>query len=408
MGRSAAAAQALCTAALWAVLAPGCAAAAEPQGSLEPLPGQFQAFMRRYAKAYTAEEWQPRFEAFKSTVAFIHEENAKNHSFTLGLNQFADLSPNEWKDRFPTTNISVSSFARMAIGTSRAAVSSAGKCDWKKAMPPVLNQGSCGSCWAFATTAVISGAWWILNNGRYPPEELSLQQFMDCSTAQGNHGCHGGTIESAFRFFFYHDLCSAASYPYTGVLGQCRSSCQVRIPSDSVSGAWRLPPGDEPALMATVCKQPVAARMHAGSVYLKSYRSGVLGGSRPLCLEGEVPNHAVVIVGWGTWQQTDYWSIRNSWGPEWGMGGYFNLARGVGLRALGDCDILSDSLYPDMHLPRAALTEPAASKFAGPPQPAGGKAGGPAQARAPQAVAPATAGGSSGAAHEARGEEFFP
>ena len=55
--------------------------------------------------------------------------------------------------------------------------------------------------------------------------------------------------------------------------------------------------------------------------------------------------HAVVILGWGSYQGHDYWIIRNSWGTQWGTsgdshgpgglpsqlqgGGYFWMARGV-------------------------------------------------------------------------------
>lgn len=60
--------------------------------------------------------------------------------------------------------------------------------------------------------------------------------------------------------------------------------------------------------------------------------------------------HAVVIIGWGTFQGVDFWIIRNSWGPQWGTsgdthglngqpsnlkgGGYFWFVRGV-----NDCGI---------------------------------------------------------------------
>jgi len=39
-------------------------------------------------------------------------------------------------------------------------------------------------------------------------------------------------------------------------------------------------------------------------------------------------NHVVEIVGWGTDEyQNDYWTIRNSWGTEWGDEGFMNIVR---------------------------------------------------------------------------------
>ncbi len=45
--------------------------------------------------------------------------------------------------------------------------------------------------------------------------------------------------------------------------------------------------------------------------------------------DGQDPNHAVVIVGWGNENGMDYWIGRNSWGPTWGQKGYFLIQRGV-------------------------------------------------------------------------------
>lgn len=53
------------------------------------------------------------------------------------------------------------------------------------------------------------------------------------------------------------------------------------------------------------------------------YKSGV--ASPLLC--GSWPNHALVLVGYGV-KGEDYWLIKNSWGPKWGINGYFMLKRG--------------------------------------------------------------------------------
>lgn len=38
--------------------------------------------------------------------------------------------------------------------------------------------------------------------------------------------------------------------------------------------------------------------------------------------------HAIAIVGWGIEEDQKYWLIRNSWGADWGEGGYFRILRG--------------------------------------------------------------------------------
>lgn len=41
-------------------------------------------------------------------------------------------------------------------------------------------------------------------------------------------------------------------------------------------------------------------------------------------------NHAAILVGYGVDRQSNvsYWLIRNSWGRDWGEGGYIRIERG--------------------------------------------------------------------------------
>ncbi|KAJ7360179.1 hypothetical protein OS493_018171 [Desmophyllum pertusum] len=56
-----------------------------------------------------------------------------------------------------------------------------------------------------------------------------------------------------------------------------------------------------------------------------SYRSGVYihtSGS-------QVGIHAIKMLGWGQLQGIDFWICANSWGPNWGMSGFFYIRRGT-------------------------------------------------------------------------------
>eukprot|EP00689_Sawyeria_marylandensis_P001763 EC822375.1.p1 GENE.EC822375.1~~EC822375.1.p1 ORF type:complete len:197 (+),score=90.94 EC822375.1:3-593(+) len=50
----------------------------------------------------------------------------------------------------------------------------------------------------------------------------------------------------------------------------------------------------------------------------------------------ENANHAVLITGWGVQNGVKYWEVKNSWGSDWGIGGYFWIYRGE-----DECDIES-------------------------------------------------------------------
>lgn len=76
---------------------------------------------------------------------------------------------------------------------------------------PVQQQGSCGSCWAFASLAVIESLNSI-NNGQLV--KLSEQQLVDC--AEHANGCDGGNYPPAFYYALHNPVQLEKDYEYVG------------------------------------------------------------------------------------------------------------------------------------------------------------------------------------------------
>jgi hypothetical protein len=51
---------------------------------------------------------------------------------------------------------------------------------------------------------------------------------------------------------------------------------------------------------------------------------------------------AVKIVGWGSQDGVNYWIAANSWGPDWGQFGFFNIA-------FGECNIDSNAIAANIY-----------------------------------------------------------
>jgi len=289
-----------------------------------------------------------------------------NHTFKLDLNEHADLAPRAFAQaRIGGLLASAASLSAMAFSLSQedplpAAV------DWVQdgAFGPVEDQGRCGGCWSFAATATVSAAWKIASGQLV---DLSKQQLMDCTVDFGNDGCGGGNMDNAYSFGQQAALCSAAGYRYQGNLGTCQTDCVVAIPLGGVLGYQRIEPLNEEALLQALVQQPVSVGIEAEeSPQFQLYKSGIMSG---MC--GTLPNHAVVVVGYGSEDGNDYFLLRNSWGKSWGLDGYFKLLRGPGKTGVGECGILTMPSYPlvDAAVAPPPTPTPAASAQA-PPAPA--------------------------------------
>ncbi|GJV33211.1 cysteine protease XCP1-like protein [Tanacetum coccineum] len=151
----------------------------------------FESWVSKHGKFYDIlEEKLHRLEIFKDNLKHIDETNKKLSNYWLGLNEFADLSLEEFKNMFLGLKGELPEKREESSKefTYRDFVDLPKSLDWRKkgAVAPVKNQGSCGSCWAFSMVVAMEGINQIVTRNL---TELLEQELIDCYTSF-NNGCN--------------------------------------------------------------------------------------------------------------------------------------------------------------------------------------------------------------------------
>ncbi|KAL9233969.1 hypothetical protein vseg_008899 [Gypsophila vaccaria] len=176
----------------------------------------------------------------------------------------------------------------------------------------IVKTFNAGDCWAFASVAALEGIYKIVKGNLI---SFSEQNLIDC--VYNNGGCTGGNTYFAYTYMIIKGITSEESYPYEGKQGICRHTWPVT----TISNIHFVDQNDVNALLAAVNQQPVSIVMDFKG--LRHYKGGVYKGG---C--SHEPNHAVLIIGYGTSDDGDaYWLIKNSWGKSWGEEGYMKLLK---------------------------------------------------------------------------------
>lgn len=192
--------------------------------------------------------------------------------------------------------------------------------DWRTqgGVTPAKSQGACASCWAFAAVGALEAAVRI-HTGR--TEDLSEQQILSCN-ARG-YGCSGGSVGEAFEVLRGRGAVSEACMPYVAN-DQIPCTQYECFYVDYLDDYFSVPESIA-ILKEHVYQQPLTTTMIVYEDFL-SYTGG--------CYEHEGEdgtNHSVLIVGWDdlACDGAGAWICKNSWGPGWGINGYFYIKYGI-------------------------------------------------------------------------------
>jgi KDEL-tailed cysteine endopeptidase len=299
----------------------------------------FEQWSVKHGKHYEPTERDYRESVYTANLAKIVLHNNENHSWTMAVNKFADLTAAEFKARYTGgLTIPKKSLRRAAVGPFNTTANPT-SVDWtaKGAVTPIKNQEQCGSCWAFSTTGSVEGAWFLSKGSLV---SLSEQQLVDCSDAEGNQGCNGGLMDQGFQYIIDNKgITTEAAYPYTATDGTCAS--KGKPVAATLSGYKDVAANNELALETAIVQQPVSVAVEADQSVFQFYSGGVMDSS---C--GTQLDHGVLAVGYGVDAGKDYYKVKNSWGADWGEKGYIRLGRGAKFNPSGQCGIQMVASYP--------------------------------------------------------------
>ncbi|VFV32093.1 cathepsin l1-like [Lynx pardinus] len=289
----------------------------------QSLDAQWIRWKETHGKQYGVVE-ECRRAVWQKNMKMIMQHNREylqgKHSFLMAMNGFGDMKNENG------TVFQVPFPAGISLPMNRR-------------QTPDISLGRCASGWAFSATGAIEGQIFRKYGKRV---SLSVQNLLDCSQAEGNEGCNGGLMSNAFQYVRNNrGLDTEESYPYVARDGPCKY--RPEYSAANVTAFQTIPRREEALLVAMKNMGSISAAIDASLDTFRFYKGGIYYD--PKCSSEDL-NHGVLVVGYGfQGKESDnqkYWFVKNSWGTDWGMGGYIKMARDRN----NNCGIATRASFP--------------------------------------------------------------
>ncbi|XP_070638785.1 cathepsin W isoform X2 [Bos indicus] len=244
----------------------------------------FRLFQMQYNRSYpNPAEYARRLDIFAQNLAKaqrLQEEDLGTAEF--GVTQFSDLTEEEFVQLYGSQVAGEALGVSRKVGSEEWGESEPQTCDWRKVgtISPVRDQRNCNCCWAMAAAGNIEALW-----------AIKFRDFVEVSVQRMAGGRGWGMARH----------------------------------------------------LATEGPITVTINMKL----LQQYQKGVIKATPTTC-DPTLVDHSVLLVGFGKTKSVEgrqgkaasfgsyarprrsmaYWTLKNSWGPQWGEEGYFRLHRG--------------------------------------------------------------------------------
>ena len=281
--------------------------------------------------------------AESTNLNYVNYINSKNLSWNLEENKFSNINSKHFKKYKGYIYASPEKATQKHSELSEELPTNF---DWREygIVGDVKNQEQCGSCWAFSAVGALESQLSLKFNTNYI---LSEQEIVDCvkdvrigRIVKCCNGCEGGEMSAVYKYLQNKEDDLESTYPYTASDGVCKEKPST-VPYN-VTDYVALDSNDEDGLMASLYKiGPISIGVNANRDW-QLYQKGIYDPSSTQCPNSMTDmDHGVVLVGFGEENGKKYWTIRNSWGTDWGENGYIRISRGK-----NTCGVSNTPIYP--------------------------------------------------------------
>jgi len=217
--------------------------------------------------------------------------------------------------------------------------------DWRNLngnwVTSIKDQGDCGSCWAFATTAVLESMVKISKN---MSEDIDLSEQMLVSCSGAGNCIDGGYEYRAAEYIKNTGISRESCYPYTANDAPC-NPCSRWMSQVVIIKSWEWVSTSIIGIETALQSGPVTTYMTVYSDFYH-YSNGIYNVTAGAT---EVGGHLVAIIGYD--HTNGYWICKNSWGTDWGENGFFRIQMGqanTGIQNLRINQPIVDNNPPDL------------------------------------------------------------
>lgn len=293
-------------------------------------PSWFRKYELEHKKKYTSKN---RFLAFK-TLQLKHRHIKKTHDLHLSLRRNSDRPFRRTNKAFSKRRLATKKLKKKRRLRTSFGLPFEFDLRTKDLLTSVKDQGICGGCYCYAALTSLEYHYAVLTGSL---QNFSANNCISCTNTMVDFcdGCDGGLMEDVFNLAKVKPFSPHNNYENpirrNGVCGETSHGIKV-------NQYQTLEDFDENLIAHALIEHgPVPVGVDTSSYSFELYKSGIMKATH--C--GKNIDHAVAIVGYGQVGFQRYWIVKNSWGPEWGVDGYFYLERDKGA-----CGLTSYASFP--------------------------------------------------------------